>query len=155
MAHTFVGCTDGSELSVSALAAGLSLLDLSDAKVVILTVVDSLDPMLVTGTGIAGGLMTPEEFERTQEQDMIEGEAALATAVAGLGHTGVETKVLTGDAGPTICEFATEIGASAILLGSRGRTGFKRAVLGSVSDHVIRNAPCPVLVTGAEADEAQ
>ncbi len=155
MAHTFVGCTDGSELSVSALAAALSLLDLSDARVVILTVVDPLDPMLVTGTGIAGGLMTPEEFERTQEQEMIEGERALAIAVAGLGRPGVETKVLTGDAGPTICEFATEIDASAILLGSRGRSGFKRAVLGSVSDHVIRNASCPVLVTGAEADAAQ
>ena len=34
------------------------------------------------------------------------------------------------------------------MVGSRGRGGLKRAVLGSVSDHIVRNAPCPVLVTG-------
>jgi nucleotide-binding universal stress UspA family protein len=31
-------------------------------------------------------------------------------------------------------------------MGSRGRGGIKRALLGSVSDHVVRNAPCPVVI---------
>jgi len=154
MAHTFVGCTDGSELSIAALAAGLSMLDLADARIVVVSVVEAVDPMLVTGTGIAGGLMSAEEFATTQEQEMLEGEGALAAAAASLGRN-VETRVLTGDAGPTICDFADEVEATAIVLGSRGRSGFKRAMLGSVSDYVIRNASCPVLVTGAEADEAQ
>jgi nucleotide-binding universal stress UspA family protein len=32
--------------------------------------------------------------------------------------------------------------------GSRGRGGLTRALLGSVSDYIVRNAPCPVVVTG-------
>jgi nucleotide-binding universal stress UspA family protein len=33
-------------------------------------------------------------------------------------------------------------------MGSRGRGGIKRALLGSVSDFVVRNASCPVVITG-------
>ncbi len=33
-----------------------------------------------------------------------------------------------------------------IIVGSHGRTGLKRMLLGSVSEHVVRHAPCPVLV---------
>jgi len=35
------------------------------------------------------------------------------------------------------------------VLGTRGRGGLRRAVLGSVSDHVVRNAPCPVVTRTA------
>jgi nucleotide-binding universal stress UspA family protein len=51
-----------------------------------------------------------------------------------------------------LCELAEEIGAGAIVIGSRGRGGFKRALLGSVSDYVVRNAPCPVVVTSHPGD---
>ena len=57
-------------------------------------------------------------------------------------------EVLVGDTGPALCDFAAGVSASVIVIGSRGRGGFKRALLGSVSDYVVRNAPCPVLVTG-------
>jgi nucleotide-binding universal stress UspA family protein len=69
-------------------------------------------------------------------------------AAAALGRDGVETEVLRGEPGRRVCEYATETGAGAIVIGSRGRGGLKRAVLGSVSDFVVRNAPCPVVVTG-------
>jgi nucleotide-binding universal stress UspA family protein len=39
------------------------------------------------------------------------------------------------------------VDAVAIVVGSRGRGGLKRAFLGSVSDYVVRNAPCSVVVT--------
>ncbi len=61
-------------------------------------------------------------------------------------------KLLRGEPGPTICDYAAEVGAAVILIGSRGRGGFKRALLGSVSDHVVRNAPCPVVVTSQPGD---
>jgi nucleotide-binding universal stress UspA family protein len=38
------------------------------------------------------------------------------------------------------------VGAGLIVIGSRGRGGLRRALLGSVSDSVIRHAHCPVLV---------
>jgi nucleotide-binding universal stress UspA family protein len=41
---------------------------------------------------------------------------------------------------------AKKLGADLIVMGCRGRRGIRRAVGGSVSDAVIRNAPCPVLV---------
>jgi nucleotide-binding universal stress UspA family protein len=41
------------------------------------------------------------------------------------------------------------VSASALVMGSRGRGGIKRALLGSVSDYVVRHAPCPVVITNA------
>lgn len=45
----------------------------------------------------------------------------------------------------TVHDFACDL----IVMGTHGRTGFRRAVLGSVTEHVVRNAPCPVLVVNA------
>jgi nucleotide-binding universal stress UspA family protein len=45
-----------------------------------------------------------------------------------------------------IVGLAEAIGAGLIVMGSRGRGGIKRALMGSVSDSVVRNAQCPVLV---------
>jgi nucleotide-binding universal stress UspA family protein len=58
-----------------------------------------------------------------------------------------ETLVVQGDPGRTLCDLASQRDASAIIMGTRGRGGIRRALLGSVSDFVVRNAPCPVLVS--------
>ena len=60
--------------------------------------------------------------------------------------------MLAGSPGPSICELAAALPASVVVIGSRGRGGFRRAVLGSVSDHVVRHAPCPVVVTTIHED---
>ena len=77
----------------------------------------------------------------------------LRGAVTALGLDGVATvETLAaegGDPGRALCDLAAERGATVIVAGSRGRGGLKRAVLGSVSDHLVRNAPCPVLVLRA------
>ncbi len=51
-----------------------------------------------------------------------------------------------GEVDLEIVGLAKKLGADLIVLGCRGRRGIRRAVGGSVSDAVIRNAPCPVLV---------
>jgi nucleotide-binding universal stress UspA family protein len=48
--------------------------------------------------------------------------------------------------GPEIVRLGEEIGAGVIVVGSRGRGRLRRAFAGSVSDAVVRHAPCPVLV---------
>jgi nucleotide-binding universal stress UspA family protein len=58
----------------------------------------------------------------------------------------VDRRAEVGDVAATICRVAEELPADVIVLGSHGRTGLKRIVLGSVSEHVVRHAPCPVLV---------
>jgi len=64
----------------------------------------------------------------------------------------IEKRVIEGEPGPALCRLAAEVGASAVILGSRGRGGLKRAFLGSVSDYVVRNAPCPVVVSRGSTD---
>ena len=64
-----------------------------------------------------------------------------------LGVPADQTEVLYGDPGHALCHVAAERSARAIVMGSRGRGGLKRALLGSVSDYVVRNAPCPVVIT--------
>jgi nucleotide-binding universal stress UspA family protein len=58
----------------------------------------------------------------------------------------VQGLVREGRAYQIIVELAREAGSSLIVLGSRGRTGLPRLLLGSVTERVIGHAPCPVLV---------
>lgn len=139
-------CTDGSDAAVAALRAGLARVA-ADADVVLVTVVDPPHPMMVTGGGHAGGVMTPEELAEQAAVARATGEQQLEQARRELDLTGAPGRVLEGAAGPAICRHADEVGARGIVMGSRGRGGLRRAVLGSVSDHVVRRAPCPVVVT--------
>jgi len=152
MADTILICTDGSEAANHAAAEGLALLR-PDQDLVVLTVVDSVD--LSVGapvSGFAGAGLSPEEIDRTREGLLEEGQAVVDQAVAALGLTGARTMVLEGAPGQVVCEAARELSAKAIVMGSRGRGGVKRALLGSVSDHVVRHAPCPVVISGPDAD---
>ena len=145
-------CADGSELSTAALAAGIELLA-PDTPLVVVTVMAEPDPTLITGTGMAGGVMSPEAFDAMAADAVAEATTVANDAKAALGLADAEVRVLRGDFGVAICDAARELGASAIVIGTRGRGGLKRAVLGSVSDHVVRHAPCTVVVTNPKAAE--
>jgi nucleotide-binding universal stress UspA family protein len=144
MPLTVLLCTDGSELARAALAEGLAVLGPAD-RVVVATVVDAVDPTLVVGTGMAGGVISPELAQREIDDRLAIARQQLATAAAELGVDGAEQTVLSGAAGPALCDLATELPASVMVIGTRGHGGLRRAVLGSVSDHVVRHAPCPVV----------
>src|SRR3954469_11898065 len=138
--------TDGSELSIDALRTGLALMP-PDEDVLLGTVADPGAPTLVAGTGMAGGVMTESEFEEIDAARLTEAQTLVAAAATNLGLGDAATLVLRGDAARALCDLATERDARAIVIGTRGRGGVKRALLGSVSDHVVRNAPCPVVIT--------
>jgi nucleotide-binding universal stress UspA family protein len=53
-----------------------------------------------------------------------------------------------------IVQVAEDIGAGLIVMGSRGLGGVRRALMGSVSDSVVRHAHCPVLVVRPEKERA-
>jgi nucleotide-binding universal stress UspA family protein len=147
MASTVLVGVDGSRLARNAAVVGVDLLRTPDV-LVIATVVDEVDWSLALGdSGFAGPVVTVEELESKQRASLEAAEDALAELKASLGRD-VITRVLEGSPGPALCRFASETSASAIVIGTRGRGGFKRAVLGSVSDYVVRNAPCPVVVVG-------
>ncbi|MFI5043672.1 MAG: universal stress protein [Acidimicrobiales bacterium] len=150
---TIIVCTDGSDLSIDAARRGISILGPSE-RTILVSVNTDHDPTLVTGAGgFAGPTMNQAEYDAAMATANAAAETALEQTANALGLEGVEREVLGGgDAGPAVVAFATEVGADAIVMGSRGRGGLKRAVLGSVSDHIVRNAPCTVVITGAAAD---
>jgi universal stress protein A len=78
-----------------------------------------------------------------------EGIGALAAELAP-GLT-VKTEVLSGIPARRIADYARRQHVDLIVMGSHGRTGVSRALLGSVAEAVVRRSPCPVLVVPATA----
>jgi nucleotide-binding universal stress UspA family protein len=56
----------------------------------------------------------------------------------------------TGEPRDLIVQTATKLGADLIVMGTHGRRGFRRLMLGSVAESISRAAPCPVLLVRAE-----
>lgn len=64
------------------------------------------------------------------------------------------TEVMTGISADTIVDFAADQQIDLIVMGTHGRTGLAHLLMGSVAEHVVRTAPCPVL-TVRQAPAAQ
>ena len=99
---------------------------------------------------MASGVMSADEFDRMEDDRHASASAVLDQARAALALPDAEALIVEGSPGPRLCELATALPASVIVMGTRGHGGIRRAVLGSVSDHVVRNAPCPVLTIGLD-----
>lgn len=69
----------------------------------------------------------------------------LKAVAAGISDIPVETEVLMGEPGQMIIGLAEKLSADLIVMGTHGRGGVSRLLLGSVADYVLRHAPCPVL----------
>jgi len=85
-----------------------------------------------------------------------EGEDALAsvTSIAS-GRVPVETKILEGSPSTEIVRYAEREGCDLIVMGTHGRGGIDRLLLGSVAERVVRSSTVPVLtVRVGEGDEA-
>jgi nucleotide-binding universal stress UspA family protein len=57
--------------------------------------------------------------------------------------------VRMGHVAQTIVDYAKDVGADLIVMGTHGRTGLAHFIIGSVAERVVRMAPCPVLTVGA------
>jgi nucleotide-binding universal stress UspA family protein len=80
---------------------------------------------------------------RREAKEMLEQQARWIEASGG---TVKETHLREGRADEEIVEVAEEIGAGLIVMGSRGQGRLRRALMGSVSDAVVRHAHCPVTI---------
>jgi len=56
-----------------------------------------------------------------------------------------EHRLVTGDPASAVAQLAAEENADMIVMGTHGRTGLTRLLMGSVAERVVRRAPCPVL----------
>jgi nucleotide-binding universal stress UspA family protein len=88
---------------------------------------------------------------------LFEARAAVETAISQAERMMVEAQgeVLEGDPATEIVRLAVTREADLIVVGSRGHGPLARAIVGSVSSTVIRDAPCPVMVVNDETAKAR
>lgn len=124
---------DFSGLSRKALQYANEFARLSDAKVFLLSVVEN-DPTINYSHGL--------------EKERQEAEKKLAAIIDEEKMSGIvaDFVIYEGFAEECIIDYAKRQEADVIVMGSHGRRGLKRMILGSVAEHVVRRAPCPVLV---------
>jgi nucleotide-binding universal stress UspA family protein len=140
--------TDGSNEAEMAATTAINLARSTDSELHVLSV----------GAGYpAYDVRVPEVAEelRRQAQEILDeqlkkieqagGEVAQAHLRLAAGHPGFEHHP-----SDDVVRAAEEIGAGLVVLGSRGRGGMRRALIGSVSDSVVRHAHCPVMVVRGE-----
>ncbi len=84
----------------------------------------------------------PAQLEREAQQLLDEQVRGIEEA----GGTVKEAHLRLGRADEEIVDLAQNIGAGMIVMGSRGRGRIRRALMGSVSDSVVRHAHCPVTI---------
>jgi nucleotide-binding universal stress UspA family protein len=133
--------TDFSEQSERAWGTARGLARAVGAEIVLLHVV--VEGPLYSEIPLAGErIREVYATARTWIAEQLERWAAAARA-EGLG---VKTRVQTGVPHQEIVAAARDDGVDLIAMGTHGRGGFDRLMLGSVCDRVIRLAPCPVLV---------
>ena len=95
-----------------------------------------------------GGPFFPETIERLTRQAMDEATTLAARTAASLAESGLstETSVKQGDPRLEIVDEARTWSADLVVVGSHGRTGVKRWLIGSFAEYVVRHAPCSVEV---------
>ena len=86
-----------------------------------------------------------EMYFPSEEGDREELRRALVKIVPTDPKVRFEHKLLVGDPASAIVEAAEEENADLIVLGTHGRTGLTRLLMGSVAENVVRKAKCPVL----------
>jgi len=144
--------TDGSELALKAAAFAGTLARALDATVTVVVVhsEDAIQP-LAWGAGdfpaSATNASQSVEQIRGKMEDMAK-RRELAETMKAIGELSSPPAAvqLWGHAAEQICNHAARVGADLIVMGSHGRSGFKRVLLGSVSNAVANHAHCPVTI---------
>jgi nucleotide-binding universal stress UspA family protein len=127
--------TDGSRYSDKALARALRLCQAYGGELLVVSVLDA-----------------PPDFDREAPEAAaailagLHGYVAAAQSRAAALGIGCLTQVGQGPAYQVITALARERQIDLIVMGSHGRTGLKRLLMGSVTERVLGLAPCPVLV---------
>ncbi len=131
--RNIIFATDFSPSSEAALATAISLARDSDSTLILLHV-------QVPPTAFGGGeaYIGPTETEE-QLSEM------LTQLVPADAHVRVERRLVVGDPSHEIVRMAEQNHSSMIVIGSHGRTGIARLLMGSVAEAVVRRAKCAVL----------
>lgn len=135
--------TDFSKASGPALAKAIALARQNRAP---LTIVHVLAPTVIP-VGGDFGYVPPRTYETLDRNARQYAQKHLAALGARARKAGVRTTVLLVDGGPSeqIPRAVRRTRADLVVIGTHGRTGLTKVLLGSVAERVVRLAPCPVL----------
>jgi nucleotide-binding universal stress UspA family protein len=143
--RTILVPTDFAEAADAALEYAVAWARLSGAKIALLHVCE------IPYVGIPDGPLVPAGD--VVDPMMKDAARLLATVTANHRSQGVEITPLVEQGVPreTIATMAGRLRADLVVMGTHGRRGISRALLGSVAEWVVRCAPCPVLTIRAGA----
>jgi universal stress protein A len=144
---------DHSNCSRAALEYALFLAERFDAKIEVLHVVET------PPDGEEHTVVKPDtgEEELLSELLMQQGKKAEAEFLAPFVHgrkIPIARSLLTGRPAKVIVTAAADREADLIVMGTHGRSGFDRLIMGSVTERVLRSAPCPVVVVRQPDEES-
>ncbi|MGD0534610.1 MAG: universal stress protein [Methanoregula sp.] len=129
--------TDGSEKNRAALDEGIKIARAFGSIVYAVYVIDTGTFSSMSGDIPLGDTYTVFHTEAEQAFGRIKSQA---------GDMKVETSILEGHPAAEIVKFALAKKIDMIVIGTQGKKGLERLLLGSVAEEIIRSAPCKVLV---------
>lgn len=131
MSHSLLVPMDDSDPARAALEYALEYFP--NAEITVCHAIDDLE---------AGYADQPSAAQADAEPEIF----ADAERIAAEHDTTIETQIVSGTAAEAILEFARENGIDGIVMGSKGRSGVSRVLLGSIAEQVTRQADVPVTV---------
>ncbi len=129
--------TDGSEKNQPAVRKGLEIARECGSTLYAIYVIDE-----TPFTSAQAEVSTADVYTRLKD----EGERAIEQVKGIADGVKVETRILSGRPAHVITEFALKNKVDLIVVGSQGKSGLERLLLGSIAESIIRMADCMVLV---------
>lgn len=138
---------DGSKHSEAAVEFMRALRPGAETEFIVLTVIEPVRTVYAAGDPLLGPEVyrLMEEYLAAQEAEAKEYASRVAAQLGEWGSP-AETVVLTGQPAEEVVQVAQERRADLVLMGARGLNPILYWILGSVSHHVVRYAPCSVLI---------
>ena len=147
---------DGSDIASEAVVAASRWPFLTGTTITALSVAP--EPVMWWPDELAGGIVDRPAHDRGAAADAVlehDTIAAAATSTLRAAGCAAQAEVRSGPPAPTIVAFAAAWGADLIIMGSHGRTGITRLLLGSVARTVLHHTSSSVLVVRRHADPVQ
>ena len=140
---TILLATDGSEEAELAASTAADLSERTDSE---LHIIHVGEVPFVYHPERHGGYHVDYERAETQARELLEAQVEKMKAA---GATLTQAHLKMGRADEEIVELAASMGVGLIVMGTRGHGRIRRALMGSVSESVVRHAHCPVTIVRA------
>lgn len=142
---------DLSESSLRPLAYATALAKSYESNLTVLHVTPTFNPMQVR----SGSFSEPVQFVYPVSREQLIAETRAFMDTTGASALDATLAVEAGDPTAAIIDRTVSMPADLLVVGTHGRSGFDRLLLGSVAERVLHRAPCPVLAVPPHATPAK